>query len=58
MEKSYSANTIIVATHFEGNVSSPLTFPKMGLGSPPGLSKTHNAIARVKTPFIEVFLYC
>jgi len=25
--------------HFEGNVRSPLTFSKMGLGSPSGLSK-------------------
>jgi len=41
--------------HFEGSVSSPLTLPKMGLGSPPGLLKTQNAIARVKTPCIEVY---
>jgi hypothetical protein len=41
--------------HFEGNVRSPLTLPKMGLGSPPGLPKTQNSIAGVKTPRIEVF---
>ncbi len=41
--------------HFEGNVRSPLTLPKMGLGSPLGLSKIQNSIARVKTPRIEVF---
>jgi hypothetical protein len=29
---------------------------KMGLGSPPGLLKTQNAIAGVKTPRIEVFI--
>jgi hypothetical protein len=26
--------------HFEGSVRSPLTFPKMGLGSPLGFLKT------------------
>ncbi len=41
--------------HFEGSVRSPLTLPKMGLGSPLGLPKTQNAIAGVKTPCIEVF---
>jgi hypothetical protein len=41
---------------FEGSVRSPFTLPKMGLGSPPGFSKTQNLIARVKTPCIEVFL--
>jgi hypothetical protein len=40
--------------HFEGNVRSPLTLSKMGLGSPPGLPKTQNLIAGVKTPCIEV----
>jgi len=39
--------------HFEGVVRSPLTLPKMGLGSPPGLSKTQSVIAGVKTPYIE-----
>jgi len=38
--------------HFEGSVRSPLTLPKMGLGSPPGLPK--NQIAGVKTPCIKV----
>jgi hypothetical protein len=41
--------------HFEGSVRSPFTLSKMGLGSPPGLSKTQNSIAGVKTPRIEVF---
>jgi len=41
--------------HFEGSVRSPLTLPKMGLGSPLGLSKTQNLIAGVKTPCIEIF---
>jgi hypothetical protein len=41
--------------HFEGNVRSPLTLPKMGVWSPPGLSKTQKTIAGVKTPRIEVF---
>ncbi len=40
---------------FEGSVRSPLTLPKMGLGSPPGLSKIQNTIAGVKTPCIKVF---
>jgi hypothetical protein len=40
--------------HFEGNVRSPLTFPKMGLGSLSGLPKTQNTIVGVKTPCIEV----
>jgi hypothetical protein len=33
-----------------------LTFPKWGLGSPPGLPKLQSSIAGVKTPYIEVFL--
>jgi hypothetical protein len=41
--------------HFEGNVRSPLTLPKMGLGSPPGLPKPQNVISGVKTPCIEMF---
>jgi hypothetical protein len=41
--------------HFEGSVRSPLTLLKMGLGNPPILPKTQNAIAGVKTPCIEVF---
>ncbi len=41
--------------HFEGSVRSPLTLPKLGLGSPSGLSNLQNSIARVKTPCIEVF---
>jgi hypothetical protein len=41
--------------HFEGVVRSPLTLPKMGLESPPGLLKTQSAILGVKTPHIEAF---
>ncbi len=41
--------------HFEGSARPPLTLLKMGLGSPPKLPKTQSAIARVKTPCIEVF---
>jgi len=41
--------------HFEGSVRSPLTLPKMGLGSPSGLPKTQSAIAGVKTPRIKTF---
>jgi len=41
--------------HFEGVVRSPLTLPKMGLGSPMGLPKTQSVIAGVKTPRIEAF---
>jgi hypothetical protein len=37
------------------NVRMKLTFPKLGLGSPPGLPKLQNSIAGVKTPLIEVF---
>ncbi len=46
---------LLSQSHFEGNVRSPFTFSKMGLGSPPGLSKTQSAIVGVKTPCIEVF---
>jgi hypothetical protein len=41
--------------HFEGSVRLPLTLSKMGLGSPSGFPKTQNAIARVRTPCIEVY---
>jgi hypothetical protein len=41
--------------HFEGSVRLPLTLPKMGLESPPGLSKIQSSIAGVKTPHLEVF---
>ncbi len=34
----------------------PLTLPKMGLGSPPGLPKTQSVIVGVKTPYIGAFL--
>jgi hypothetical protein len=45
----------LLQPHFEGSVRSPLTLPKMGLGSPLGLLKTQKSIARVKTPCLEVF---
>jgi len=41
--------------HFEGVVRSPLTLPKMSLGSPLGLPKIQSAIAGVKTLHIEAF---
>jgi hypothetical protein len=41
--------------HFEGSVRSPLTLPKMGVWSPPGLPKTQKTIVGVKTPRIVVF---
>jgi hypothetical protein len=41
--------------HFEGSVRLPLTLPKMGLGSPPGLLKLQSSIAGVKTHCIGVF---
>jgi hypothetical protein len=41
--------------HFEGNVRLPLTLPKMGLESSPGLPKVQSSIARVKTPRLEAF---
>ncbi len=41
--------------HFEGVVRSPLTLPKMGLGSLMGLPKIQSAIAGVKTFCIEAF---
>jgi hypothetical protein len=34
---------IMSQPHFEGVVRSPLTLPKMGLRSPPGLPKTQSA---------------
>ncbi len=47
--KSKARNGVL-QPHFEGSVKSPLTLPKMGLGSPPGLSKTQSVITGVKTP--------
>jgi hypothetical protein len=41
--------------HFEGNVRSPLTLPKMGLESPLGLPNIQSSIAGVKKPRLEVF---
>jgi len=41
--------------HFEGIVKLPLTLPKMGLESLPGLSKIQSVIVGVKTPCIEAF---
>jgi hypothetical protein len=47
--------TKVSQPHFEGSVRSPLTLPKMGLGSPPGLLKIESTIAGVKTLRIEMF---
>jgi hypothetical protein len=55
MGDSYFVKPLLSQPHFEGVVRSPLTLPKMGLGSPPGLLKIHSAIAGVKTPHIEAF---
>jgi hypothetical protein len=52
---TYLHGGCLLQPHFEGSVRSPLTFPKMGLGSPLGLPKTQSSIAKVKTPCIEVF---
>jgi len=46
---------VLSQPHFEGNVKSSLTFPKMGLGNPPGLLKVQSTISGVKKPCIEVF---
>ncbi len=43
--------------HFEGSVRSPLTFPKMGLGSPPGLPETKSAITGPKHLALRCSLY-
>jgi len=48
-------NRVLLQPHFEGSVRSPLTLPKMGLGSPPTLLKTQSEIAGVKTPCIDAF---
>jgi hypothetical protein len=50
-----SATAQVSQPHFEGNVKSPFTRLKMGLGSPGGLPKTQNAITGVKTLYIEIF---
>jgi hypothetical protein len=52
-ENPRRVRSLLLQPHFEGSVRLPLTLPKMGLGSPPGLPKTQSAIARVKTPCIE-----
>jgi len=54
-EGQHSARCIVSQPHFEGSVRSPLTLPKMGLGSLPGLLKTQNSIVGAKIPRIEVF---
>jgi len=41
--------------YFWKSVKMTLTFPKWGLGSPPGLSKFQSLIVGVKTPCIEMF---
>ncbi len=45
----------LLQPHFEGVVRSPLTLPKMGLGSPLGLLKTQSMIVGVKTLCIGTF---
>jgi hypothetical protein len=47
--------SVLSQPHFEVSVRSPLTLPKMGLESPPGLPKTQSSITGVKTPHLEVF---
>jgi len=44
-----------VATLPWESVRMKLTLPKLGLGSPPRLSKLQSSIAGVKTPLIGVF---
>jgi hypothetical protein len=44
-----------VTTLLKGSVKMKPTFPKLGLGSPPGLPKFQSSITRVKTPCIKVF---
>jgi hypothetical protein len=44
-----------VATPLEGSGRMRLTLPKLGLGSPSGLSKLQSSIAEVKTPRLEAF---
>jgi hypothetical protein len=39
--------------HFWKSVRMTLTFPKWGLGTPPGLPKLQSSIAGVKTPRLE-----
>jgi hypothetical protein len=46
---------IYVVTPLGRSVRMTLTFLKWGLGNPPGLPKTQNSIAGVKTPCLEVF---
>jgi hypothetical protein len=41
--------------HFEASVRMRLTLPKVGIGSPPGLSQLQSLTTEGKTPFLEVF---
>jgi hypothetical protein len=41
--------------HFWKSVRMTLTFPKWGLGSPPGLPKLQSSIAGIKRPCLETF---
>jgi hypothetical protein len=45
---------IVSQPYFWKSVRMTFTFPKWGLGSPPGLPKLQSLIAGVKTPCIEV----
>jgi hypothetical protein len=53
----YSFVGMLLQPYFEKNVRMRLTLPKWGLGSPPGLPKVQNLIAKVKKPGIEHSLY-
>jgi len=55
MKKRFFATSLVSQPHFEGSVRSPFTLPKMGLRSPPRLSKIQNVIVGAKTLFIQVF---
>jgi len=55
MRQPFSRRAEMLQPHFEEGVRSPLTLPKMGLGSPPRLRKTQSMIVRVKTPCIKAF---
>ncbi len=41
--------------HFEASVRMRLTFPKVGIGSPPRPPQLQSSIAEVKTPHLEMF---
>jgi hypothetical protein len=55
MSKCSGDGWIMSQPHFGLSVKMKFTLPKVGIWSPPGLSKTHSSISEVKTPCIEVF---